>query len=142
MSTQDLIRFVECWFVTLKGQLRCMIIPTCNKCKTIEELKKDPCLQKGSSIDGSSVGLTKVEKSDLKLKPNPEKIYELPRINSERRVVVMCNIVSRNSNEAFGADNCTILKNAIDKYLNSNGYKMYVKLEPEFFFITKDKKVP
>jgi len=126
--------------------------------RTLEELKNDDCLKKGASIDGSSVGFTIVNQSDLKLKPDPSAIYELPSVlpantplqrnellNEQalrRRVVVLCNLVGKDTGKPFGSDNRYMLQRTVDKYLTQNGYKMTFKIEPEFYLLDKQTKLP
>ena len=83
------IEYVELRFPDLLGRLKGMTIP-CKPAETIEELKKDPNLKKGTSVDGSSItGLSRVESSDLRLEPDMSTLIEIPYA-SQRIAAAMC----------------------------------------------------
>ena len=76
MSEQ--IEYLELRFVDILGRMKAMIVP-CNPANTLDELRKDPILSEGTSVDGSSVvGLSMVEASDIRLVPDPDSLFELP----------------------------------------------------------------
>ncbi|KAL9653869.1 hypothetical protein ABK040_012929 [Willaertia magna] len=146
---EEIIRFIENCFVDNHGKIHTMITPTFSNPRTIDELLKDDCMKKGASIDASSVGFALVNQSDMRLKPDPKAIYELPPITSKqypeknhRRILVFANIVGKDSGKPFDSDGRYILQKNVDKYLTSKGLRMTVKVEPEFFLLDKETLQP
>lgn len=126
---------------------------------TIEELLQDDCMKKGASIDGSSVGFALVNQSDLRLRPDPKAIFELPPIsmisnpNPEsvncpmlkkpmRRIVVLCHVVGKDSGAHFDSDCRYILERTVEKYLTAKNRRMTFKIEPEFYLLDKETRKP
>ncbi|MBD3406653.1 MAG: glutamine synthetase [Candidatus Lokiarchaeota archaeon] len=133
------IEYIELRFTDLLGNLKAMIVP-CEPAETIEQLKEDPVLEKGSSCDGSSVtGLASVESSDLRLYPDVSSLIELP-YSIYRTAAVMCYVkpkmASKEDKDFFPLDARGVLQNVYDTILQDLTFK--VKTEPEFHLITRD----
>ncbi|MFX1271552.1 MAG: glutamine synthetase family protein [Promethearchaeota archaeon] len=138
MSEQ--IEYVEFRFVDILGRMKAMIVP-CNPADTLDELRKDPILAEGTSLDGSSVtGLSMVEASDLRLMPDPDSLIELP-YSLQRTAAVMCSVNEKGGNEGreslYPLDSRGTLYTVCEKLLPGN-LSLMVKIEPEFHFITRD----
>ena len=134
------IRYIEFRFVDILGSLKAMIVP-CEPADNLEQLKQDPILSKGTSLDGSSiVGLTSVEESDLRLDPDPETLIELPYYD-QRTAATMCFIrdkISPQKEKIFHPlDSRGRLHYVCEKYLPGKKH-IKVKVEPEFFLITPE----
>ncbi|MFW9913325.1 MAG: glutamine synthetase family protein [Candidatus Thorarchaeota archaeon] len=138
MSEQ--IEYVELRFVDILGRMKAMVVP-CNPADTLDELRKDPSLLEGMSLDGSSVaGLSMVEASDLRLVPDPDSLIELP-YSLQRTAAVMCSVTEKSGTEGreslYPLDSRGTLHTVCDKLLPGN-LSLRVKIEPEFHFITRD----
>jgi glutamine synthetase len=138
MSEQ--IEYVELRFVDILGRMKAMIVP-CNPADTLEELRKDPVLKEGTSLDGSSVaGLSNVEASDLRLVPDSDSLIELP-YSLQRTAAAMCSVSERggrgNRDSLYSLDSRGALHTVCEKLLPGK-LSLKVKIEPEFHFITKD----
>ncbi|NHJ13270.1 MAG: glutamine synthetase [Candidatus Thorarchaeota archaeon] len=138
MSEQ--IEYIELRFPDVLGRLKAMIIP-CKAADTIEELRRDPALKKGTSLDGSSItGLASVELSDLRLVPDPKSLFELP-YTAQRTAAVMCFLKRKGDDPDSGfkyqRDTRGVLHSVCEKYLPGK-MQLKVKIEPEFHFITSE----
>ena len=134
------IEYVELRFVDLPGRLKGMTVP-CKPAETIEELKKDPNLKKGTSVDGSSIiGLSRVESSDLRLEPDMSTLIEIPYA-SQRIAAAMCfvkdKMVPAADQKYYPKDTRATLHSVCERYLPGNLH-LKVKIEPEFHIITTD----
>ncbi len=137
---QDRIEYVEFRLADIYGQLKGMIVP-CKPAKSVEELLDDPLMEKGTSIDGSSiVGLSRVESSDLFLQPEPATAVELPYWDI-RTAAVMCFVREKmfedTEAEYYPKDTRGRLHHVCEEYLREN-MQLMVKTEPEFYAITPD----
>ncbi|MHA2192073.1 MAG: glutamine synthetase family protein [Candidatus Thorarchaeota archaeon] len=138
MSEQ--IEYVELRFVDILGRMKAMIVP-CNPADTLDELRKDPVLVEGTSLDGSSVaGLATVETSDLRLVPDLDSLIELP-YSIQRTAAVMCSVSEKEGKEGresiYPLDSRGALHTACERLLPGK-MLLKAKIEPEFHFITQD----
>ncbi|MHA1926335.1 MAG: glutamine synthetase beta-grasp domain-containing protein, partial [Candidatus Thorarchaeota archaeon] len=138
MSEQ--IEYVELRFVDILGRLKAMIVP-CNPADTLDELRKDPVLEEGTSLDGSSVaGLSMVEASDLRLVPDSDSLIELP-YSLQRTAAVMCSVSEKEGKKGresiYPLDSRGALHTVCEKLL-PGGLSLKAKIEPEFHFITQE----
>lgn len=119
--------------------MKTMIVP-CNPAETLEEIKTDAIMKNGTSVDGSSItGLAQVEASDLRLRPDPDTLVELPFF-SQRVAAAMCFVQKRidaDSEEYHALDGRGVLRKAHQK-LMPESYSLRIKTEPEFYFITTE----
>ncbi len=135
----ELIRYINLMFSDLFGSLRGMVVP-CRPVETLDELREDPILREGTSIDGGSVkGLAEVASSDLRLEPDPTTLIELP-YTQQRMAAAMC-YVRRRVGESEGdsmhpLDSRTVFHSVCKRLLGKK--QMRVKLEPEFHLITEE----
>jgi len=134
----DKIRYVEFRIVDILGRLKAMIVP-CSPVDTIEELRRDPIFQDGTSIDGSSIlGLSRVEASDLRLEPDISTLIELP-YTLIRTAAVMCFVKEKGDegDDFYPTDTRGVL-HQVCKNLLSENISLRTKVEPEFHFVTTD----
>jgi glutamine synthetase len=127
---------IELHFTTLSYGLRSIEVNS----EKYEEISKY-----GKIIDGSSLGMAPIEKSDLILKPINETLVKLPWNNNVSRV--LCDIYSPIGKlEEYGKEiECKyspryILKNNLKK-LNELGYFLNASAEMEFFIIKNEKPI-
>ncbi len=135
----DKIDYVAFQFSDLLGHIKTMIVP-CRPVETLEELKKDPIMTTGTSVDGSSVtGLANVEASDLRLRPDPDTLVELPYFN-QRVAAAMCYIQKKadTGTQAYHPHDGRAVLHMVHQKLMPEKYLLKVKTEPEFYFITMD----
>ncbi len=132
------ISYIVLQLVDILGQMKGVVVP-CTPAETLQELARDSVLQSGSSIDGSSVtGLTSVEFSDLKLRPDIDTLVEIP-YTPYRTAAVMCYVQRKADSDQsyYHLDTRGVLQMAYDKLL-PKGVHLKAKTEPEFFFITDE----
>lgn len=115
-----------------------MIVP-CNPVDTIEELRKDPILVDGTSIDGSSIiGLSRVEASDLRLDPDMSSLIELP-YTFNRTAAIMCFVREKGVEDGdFLPTDTRGVLHKVCRNLLSEDMSLKTKVEPEFHFVTPD----
>lgn len=116
------IKWIQTHFTDLFGRLRVLHIPS-------GRFLEDNIINQGSGFDGSSVGLTDVEKSDLIAVPDLETFLVLPHEKNEARVIAD---IYNTSLQPFSIDPRYILKKAVDM-ARSNGFDM-IKISPEMEF--------
>ncbi|MFW9847623.1 MAG: glutamine synthetase family protein [Candidatus Thorarchaeota archaeon] len=137
MSTK--IEYVEFRIVDILGRLKAMIVP-CKPVDTLEELQNDPIMKNGTSIDGSSIlGLSRVESSDLRMRPDLTTLMELPYM-MQRTAAVMCFVQEKgatDSNSFYPTDTRSVLHQVCEKLL-AKEMSLRTKVEPEFHFVTPD----
>ncbi|MHA1577505.1 MAG: glutamine synthetase family protein [Candidatus Thorarchaeota archaeon] len=134
------IKYIELRIADILGRLKAMIVP-CTPVDSLEEVRKDPILAIGTSIDGSSIlGLSNVESSDLRLDPDPSTLIELP-YTLQRTAAAMCfireRIDSSTSEEYYSKDSRGLLHEICETHL-TDGDELRVKVEPEFHFVTTE----
>jgi glutamine synthetase len=139
-TLQDRIEYVEFRLADIYGQLKGMTVP-CEPAKSVEELLNDPIMEKGTSIDGSSiVGLSRVESSDIRLQPEPATAVELP-YSDARTAAVMCfvreKMVQGREEEYYPKDTRGRLHQVCEDHLEDN-MQLMVKTEPEFYALTPE----
>ena len=99
------IKWIQTHFTDLFGGLRVLHIPA-------DQFIKDNIIVNGIGIDGSSVGLTNVEKSDMIVIPDKKTFLILPHENKEARVIAN---VYDTSLKPYPIDPRNILINAVKK---------------------------
>ncbi|MGY5874496.1 MAG: glutamine synthetase family protein [Candidatus Thorarchaeota archaeon] len=135
------IEYIEFQFVDILGRLKAMTVP-CKPAETLDEVREDPVLQSGTSIDGSSIiGLANVEASDLRLVPDIHTLIELP-YTMPRIAAVMCFVKKKDldpsvSKEYYARDTRGALHSFHDNEVPKNMY-LRAKIEPEFHFVTME----
>ncbi|MHA1907437.1 MAG: glutamine synthetase family protein [Candidatus Thorarchaeota archaeon] len=133
------IEYVELRIVDILGRLKAMIVP-CTPVDTLEELSNDPILKDGTSVDGSSIlGLSRVESSDLRMRPDPTTLIELPYM-MQRTAAAMCFVHEKGDAETdsfYPADTRSVL-HQVCKNLLSQDMSLKTKIEPEFHLVTAE----
>lgn len=120
------LRWIQIHFADLLGKLRVLHIPS-------EEFL-NRVFEEGVNFDGSSVGFTDVEKSDLLAIPDKNTFIILPHEEDEARIIADIYETSR---KPFLADPRYVLRRAIKK-AKREGYDE-IKISPEMEFYTISK---
>ncbi|MCP2519178.1 type I glutamate--ammonia ligase [Candidatus Aminicenantes bacterium AC-335-A11] len=131
---KEKIKQVILQFVDILGKLHSLWVPS-------ELFRK--VSQEGIHMDGSSVHMVDISKSDLKLVPDLKTFIILPEELFPLKVArVVCDIYEPDSNRLFKFDPRFVLKNVIQKAKkelgNSTGY--FASSEIEFFLMKRDEK--
>ncbi len=120
------VKFLQLWFSDLEGNLKSVNVFSDNIPQVLED---------GASFDGSSIrGFTRIEESDMFLKPDLETFKILP-FEDELGVKVarvFCDVLKPDESCYEDAPR-GILKKNLD-YLAKKGFKYYVGPELEFFY--------
>ncbi len=133
----DRIEYIEFQFVDILGRMKGMTVP-CTPVESIEEIRTDPTLDEGTSIDGSSIlGLANVEASDLRLVPDSSSLIELPYA-VPRTAAAMCFVkektaVLSKAEGYYSQDTRGVLHSFCENL--SGDMHLRVKVEPEFHFV-------
>ena len=124
------IKWIQTHFTDLFGRLRVLHIPS-------DRFIEDDIMDHGSGFDGSSVGLTDVEKSDLIAMPDLNTFQILPHEKNEARVIA--DIYDTNKNP-FPIDPRYILKKTIEEAQNNGIDLIKISPEMEFFILSEFNK--
>ncbi len=133
MKSQDLMKiikgkkvgFVRLWFTDVLGFLKSFDIP-------VEELKG--ALRDGMGFDGSSIeGFSRIEESDMLVKPNIDTFQILPWIKEDKPVARMFCDVLDTAGKPFRGDPRYVLKRNLAE-ARRMGYAFNVGPEPEYFY--------
>jgi len=120
----DLVKFVRLQFTDVQGQPKNAAIP-------VEQVEK--ALTEGIWFDGSSIeGFTRIEESDMLLKPDTASYTVLPwRSNDTRVARFVCDVYTY-GNKPFEGDPRYILKKTMDEAAKM-GFSFNTGPELEFF---------
>lgn len=131
MADEYNVEFVHLQITDIFGVMKNVAIP-------VEELEK--ALNGQIMFDGSSIeGLTRVEESDMYLKPDPSTFAVYPwRTSSGADARIICD-VHNHENEPFQGDPRFILKKVL-KEAEDMGYTFKVGPEFEFFLFHTDER--
>ncbi len=120
------VKFLQLWFSDLEGNLKSVNVFSDNIPQVLEN---------GASFDGSSIrGFTRIEESDMFLKPDLETFKILP-FEDELGVKVarvFCDVLKPDESCYEDAPRGILKKNL--NYLSKKGFKYYVGPELEFFY--------
>lgn len=123
------VKFIRLAFCDVKGRIRnASVMPD----------RLESAFKNGLSVDGSAVGFTGAEKSDLFLFPDPDTLTLLPWRPSHGRVARLFCAVKTSDGKAFALDSRQILKNAVD-YAAKNGISCNFGAEFEFYLFRLDE---
>lgn len=122
------IKWVQLHFVDLFGKLRVLHVPSA-------KFMDEEIFENGINFDGSSVGISGVEKSDMILIPDKETFSILPHENDEARIIA--DIYDANYNPS-PFDTRGILKRAIKEMK----YEIKISPEMEFYVIKEGQDTP
>ncbi|UCD55004.1 MAG: glutamine synthetase [Candidatus Omnitrophota bacterium] len=119
------IGFVRLWFTDVLGFLKSFDIP-------VEEL--GGALKEGMGFDGSSIeGFSRIEESDMVVKPDPNTFQIIPWIKEDRPVAKMfCNVLEPDG-KPFTGDPRYVLKRNLQEAKNM-GFTFNVGPELEYFY--------
>ncbi len=133
MTKQDILKlvkrkkvaFIRLWFTDVLGFLKSFDI-------RVEELKG--ALNDGMGFDGSSIeGFSRIEESDMIVKPDPDTFQIMPWINEKRPVARMfCNVFEPGGKPFIG-DPRYVLKRNLNE-AKKMGYTFNVGPELEYFY--------
>ncbi|MFZ5640797.1 MAG: type I glutamate--ammonia ligase [Bacillota bacterium] len=125
------VKFVRLQFTDLFGVLKNVAI-------TVEQLEK--ALDGELMFDGSSIeGFTRIEESDMYLKPDPDTFLVFPWRPKDGAVARLICDVYKPDGTPFEGDPRYILKKTL-KEAADLGYTMYVGPEAEFFLFQVDEQ--
>jgi glutamine synthetase len=118
------IRFLNFQFVDILGVAKSVEVPASYFEKSLD---------RGVTFDGSGIeGFTRVEESDLLLRPDPSTFRVLPWEQAgQRSGRVICDVMRANGSE-FEGDPRGALRRAIEK-LSEHGYRAQIGAEIEFY---------
>jgi len=119
------IGFLRLWFTDVLGFLKSFDIP-------VGELKG--ALKDGMGFDGSSVeGFSRIEESDMIVKPNLDTFQILPWIKEDKPVARMFCDVLEAGGRPFSGDPRYVLKRNLQE-AKKMGYTFNIGPEPEYFY--------
>lgn len=125
------VKFVRLQFTDLFGVLKNVAI-------TVEQLEK--ALEGELMFDGSSIeGFTRIEESDMYLKPDPDTFLVFPWRPKDGAVARLICDIYKPDGTPFEGDPRYILKKTL-KEAADLGYTMYVGPEAEFFLFQVDEQ--
>ena len=128
------VRFLRLQFTDILGHSKNVEVPTS---------QFDKALDGEMMFDGSSVeGFTRIEESDMLLKPDYQTFLVLPEIiegTSNGRIArIICDIAFPDGSP-FPGDPRYVLRRQIERLKNLGYDDMYVGPEPEFFLFERDE---
>ncbi|MBC7080870.1 MAG: glutamine synthetase [Thermoplasmatales archaeon] len=123
------IKWVQIHFVDLMGRLRVLHLPS-------SKFFSEDIFKSGINFDGSSVGISSIEKSDMILIPDKETFSILPHENDEAKI--MADIYDANLNPS-PFDSRRILKSAVKELKD---YEVKISPEIEFYVIREVHDMP
>lgn len=123
------VKFIRLAFCDVNGRIRnASVMPD----------RLESAFKNGISVDGSAVGFTGAEKSDLFLFPDPDTLTLLPWRPSHGRVARLFCAIKTPDGKAFALDSRQILKNAVE-YAAKNGVSCNFGTEFEFYLFRLDE---
>jgi len=124
------IGFVRLWFTDVLGFLKSFDIP-------IEELRG--ALKDGMGFDGSSIeGFSRIEESDMLVKPDLATFQIIPWIKEEKPVARMfCDVLEPSTGMPFSGDPRYVLKRNLEE-ARKMGFTFYVGPELEYFYFRNE----
>ena len=122
---QKKVGFIRLWFTDVLGFLKSFDMPT-------EELAG--ALKDGMGFDGSSIeGFSRIEESDMLVKPDPTTFQLIPWIKEDRPVARMFCDVLETSGKPFSGDPRYVLKRNLAE-AKEMGFTFNVGPELEYFY--------
>ncbi|MBN2603018.1 MAG: glutamine synthetase [Candidatus Thermoplasmatota archaeon] len=119
------IQWIQIHFTDIFGRLKILHMPA-------KRFLGEDILSNGFGFDGSSVGYSNVDKSDMLAIPDPSTFLILPHEKNEARIVA--DIFDTQKNPSI-IDPRYALKRAVKKILNKSFSKIDISPEIEFFVI-------
>lgn len=130
---EEKVKEIALQFTDISGILHSLWIPSELFSKVAEG---------GIHVDGSSIGMVDVGRSDLKLMPDIDTFAVLPSDLFTQRVArVVCDIYQPDSDRPFELDPRFVLKKVMDDVKKSLGasVKYYASSEMEYFLFKRDE---
>jgi len=126
------VKEVVLHFTDLSGQQHSLWVPAELFSKVAED---------GIHMDGSSVAMVDISKSDLKLMPDLETFIVLPNLFSQKVARVVCDIYEPESNKPFKLDPRFVLKKAVEDAKKTLGkhVQYYTSSEIEHFLFRRNE---
>ncbi|MBL7155835.1 MAG: glutamine synthetase, partial [Candidatus Omnitrophica bacterium] len=120
------VGFVRLWFTDVLGFLKSFDI-------RVEELSG--ALKEGMGFDGSSIeGFSRIEESDMIVKPDPNTFQIIPWIREKKPVARMfCDVLEPSTGKPFTGDPRYVLKKNLEE-AKRMGFIFYVGPELEYFY--------
>lgn len=121
------VKWVQGQFTDLMGYLRSFTSPA-------KEYLEGSLWRNGISMDGSSVGFSRIESSDMNLIPDPETLKILPWSEREMRIArVLVDVYESRTWELFGGDPRNIARRADDEIAAAGFDAAWLSPELEYF---------
>src|SRR5436305_3958904 len=127
------IRFIRLWFTDVLGQLKSIaIVPG--------ELEQ--AFEEGMTFDGSAIdGFSRVQESDMLLRPDPNTFGLLPWRGDDAPVARMFCDVTNLDGSPFEGDPRNVLRRNLDQ-ARERGFSFYVGPDMEFFYFANKNGGP
>ena len=133
MLEQENVKFLRLQFTDIMGMNKNIELPTS---------QFDKALDGEIMFDGSSIeGFTRIEESDMLLKPDYDTFLIFPTIvegNEQGRVARLICDIARPDDSVFPGDPRQVLKRQIEKLKGLGFDDLYAGPEPEFFLFWRD----
>ncbi|MBE3597327.1 MAG: type I glutamate--ammonia ligase [Limnochordaceae bacterium] len=128
-AREDAVEFVRLQFTDILGVVKNVAIP-------VRQLER--ALEEGIMFDGSSIeGFTRIEESDMRLRPDPSTYCLFPGLTGEARAArLICDVV-RSDGEPFEGDPRMVLKRVLQQAADM-GFRVMLGPECEFFLFRRD----
>lgn len=127
------IRFVRLWFTDVLGQLKSIaIVPG----------ELETAFEEGMTFDGSAIdGFSRVQESDMLLRPDPNTFELLPWRNEDAPVARMFCDVTNLDGSPFEGDPRYVLRRNLDR-ARELGFSFYTGPDMEFFYFPMEDGKP
>ncbi len=127
------IRFIRLWFTDVLGQLKSIaIVPG----------ELESAFAEGMTFDGSAIdGFSRVQESDMLLRPDPNTFGLLPWRGEDAPVARMFCDVTNLDGSPFEGDPRNVLRRNLDQ-ARERGFSFYVGPDMEFFYFANDDGKP
>jgi glutamine synthetase len=127
------IRFIRLWFTDVLGQLKSIaIVPG----------ELESAFEEGMTFDGSAIdGFSRVQESDMLLRPDPNTFGLLPWRGEDAPVARMFCDVTNLDGSPFEGDPRYVLRRNLDR-ARERGFSFYVGPDMEFFYFANDNGRP
>jgi len=129
---QNSIHWIQLHFTDLLGKLRAVHYPA-------DQFIKDDIIAHGCGFDGSSVGVNRVEASDMLAVPDPSTFLILPHENHEARII---GDIHNTSHKPSVLDPRNILIKAVNDARLKGYDDIIIAPEMEFFILPDETKNP
>ncbi|HEY8487294.1 MAG TPA: type I glutamate--ammonia ligase [Limnochordales bacterium] len=130
-AREDQVEFVRLQFTDILGIVKNVTIP-------IRQLEK--ALTDGMMFDGSSIeGFTRIEESDMLLRPDPSTYCVFPSVQGERPAARFICDIYRPDGQPFEGDPRWVLRRVLEEAAEM-GFQVMLGPECEFFLFRRDEQ--